>query len=88
MTSRQCCTWGARQTKNTGLFGSFSHVLDPPRPPYLGGLRPKNPKNPKIQKIQKIVKHVLAPQNDFGMPKNYLVKSQKFWDFGRPPPPV
>ena len=25
------------------------------------------------------VKHVLAPQNDFGMP-NITVKSQKFWD--------
>ena len=34
------------------------------------------------------VKHVLAPQNEFGIQKKYLVNLQKFWDLGRPPPPV
>ena len=33
------------------------------------------------------VKHVLAPQNEFGIEKKYLVNLQKFWELGRPPPP-
>ena len=32
------------------------------------------------------VKHVLAPQNEFGTQKKYLVNLQKFWELGRPPP--
>ena len=32
---------GASQKKNTGFFGSFSQMWDPPHPPYLEGLRPK-----------------------------------------------
>ena len=34
------------------------------------------------------VKQVLAPQNEFGNKKKYLVNLQKFWDLGRPPPHV
>ena len=52
----------------------------PPRPPIWEASVQKIQKIQKNQKIQKKLKHVLALQNDFGMPKNYLVKSQKFWD--------
>ena len=73
---------GDQSKKITGLFGSFSQVSDTPPPPYLGGLRPKN------QKIQKKIKTCFSSSEWFWHAKNYLVKSQKFWDLGEPLPPV
>ena len=35
-----------------------------------------------------IVKHVLAPQDDFGMQKKNMLNRQKKWDWVRPPPLV
>ena len=74
---------GARQTKNTGLFGSFSQVSDPPSPAPLFG-------RPPSKKKFKGLFCVLGPKEHFWfLQKCSLFVSILTYTFGKrgtPPP--
>ena len=80
---------GARHKKNTGLFGSFSQVSDPPSPAPLFGRPPskkskksKNPKNPKK------IKTCFSTSEWFWHAKKLLGQITKVLGFWEIPPPL
>ena len=75
-----------RRQKKTTLRGNFSHVVRP-RPPSMGTPMSKIPFFFLKKFILEKKKHVLAPQDDFGMQKK-LGKQTKKVGLGQTPPLV
>ena len=59
-----------------------------PRPPSMGTPMSKIPFFFLKKIFFRKIKHVLAPQDDFGMQKKNMLNRQKKWDWVRPPPLV
>ena len=73
--------------QKTILRGNFSHVVrPPPHPPSMGTPMSKIPFFFLKKFFFRKIKHVLAPQDDFGMQKK-LGKQTKKVGLGQTPPP-